>query len=163
MAPPALSVMLSGYRKPRTSMGKTEFANAYHRAPVAPVLAAGSKAKGITKPCRRGMWPVGALAIVVVGTTFAAVSSGCSSGSSGVRQAVPSVAVGQLTQLEQSGAMHDILERHRAMIEKMQEDASPAMLALMNADPMWTMMRSKEWAKMDADHQADVNRMIVKP
>ena len=109
-------------------------------------------------------YPLGALAIVVGGITIAAVSSGGGGGASGGGgQTVHPATVGRLTQLEQSGAMHDILERHREMIAKMQEDASPAMLALMNADPMWTMMRSKEWAKMDADHQADVNRMMVKP
>lgn len=105
---------------------------------------------------------LGALAIVVVGITVAAVSSGGGSSGGSVVQSAPSVGVGRLTQLEQSGAMHDILERHRAMIAKMQDDASPAMLALMNADPMWTMMRSKDWARMDEEHQADVNKMTAK-
>ena len=107
---------------------------------------------------------LGGMTIVVVGITVAALSmGGGGSARGGGGQGAQSVAVGRLTQLEQSGAMHDILERHRAMIEKMQEDASPAMLALMNSDPMWTMMRSKDWARMDEEHQADVNRMIAKP
>ena len=103
---------------------------------------------------------LGGLAIVVAVITVASLSRGSSHGGVPV---VQSVKVGKLTQLEQSGEMHDILERHRAMIEKMQEDASPAMLALMNSDPMWTMMRSKEWARLDQEHQADVNRIIAKP
>lgn len=68
--------------------------------------------------------------------------------------------VGRLTQLEQTGEMHDLLERHRRMLQQMQDNASPAMLELMNNDPMWQMMRSPEWARLDEEHQADIDRML---
>lgn len=61
-----------------------------------------------------------------------------------------------------SGEMGRVLEQHRQMIEKMQQDASPAMLQLMNNDPMWQMMRSPEWAKMDEQHQQDLDRLLGK-
>ena len=68
--------------------------------------------------------------------------------------------VGRLTEMEQSGQMSEIWEQHRQMIERMQEDASPAMLEMMNNDPMWQMMRTPEWAQMDAQHQEDIDRML---
>jgi len=72
----------------------------------------------------------------------------------------PARSYGELTKMEGSGEMHDLLEQHRVMIERMQEDASPAMLELMNKDPMWRMMRSPEWARMDEQHQQDIDRML---
>jgi len=68
--------------------------------------------------------------------------------------------VGRITEMEQSGQMSEIWEQHRQMIERMQEDASPAMLEIMNNDPMWQMMRTPEWARMDAQHQEDIDRML---
>ena len=68
--------------------------------------------------------------------------------------------VSRLTEMEQSGEMSRIWEQHRQMIERMQEDASPAMLEMMNNDPMWQMMRTPEWAEMDAQHQDDIDRML---
>lgn len=72
----------------------------------------------------------------------------------------PTARVGQITEMEQSGEMSQVWEQHRQMIERMQEDASPAMLELMNNDPMWQMMRTPEWARMDEQHQADIDRML---
>ena len=54
----------------------------------------------------------------------------------------PTAPVGRITQMEQSGEMHEVLEKHRVMLQQMQDNASPAMLELMNNDPMWQMMRS---------------------
>lgn len=68
--------------------------------------------------------------------------------------------VSRLTQMEQSGEMSQIWEQHRKMLERMQEDASPAMLEMMNTDPMWQMMRTPEWARMDEQHQQDLDRML---
>ena len=68
--------------------------------------------------------------------------------------------VGRFTEMEQSGQMSKIWDQHRQMIERMQEDASPAMLEMMNNDPMWQMMRTPEWARMDAQHQEDIDRML---
>ena len=74
----------------------------------------------------------------------------------------PADRVGRITQMEQSGEMHRMLEQHRKMLEQMASDASPAMLELMNKDPMWQMMRSAEWAQMDEQHEADIDRMLGK-
>lgn len=68
--------------------------------------------------------------------------------------------VGRMTRMEQSGEMHETLEAHREMMKQMQESASPQMLELMNSDPMWQMMRSDDWARLDEDHQADIDRML---
>lgn len=68
--------------------------------------------------------------------------------------------VGQLTRMEESGEMHDLFERHREMLQQMQDDATPAMRELMNTDPMWQMMRSEDWARLDEEHQADIDRML---
>lgn len=68
--------------------------------------------------------------------------------------------VGRLTRMEQSGEMHDLLERHREMLQQMQDDATPAMLELMNTDPMWQMLRSEDWARLDEQHQADIDQML---
>ncbi|MFP5318191.1 MAG: hypothetical protein ACLGI2_07840 [Acidimicrobiia bacterium] len=70
--------------------------------------------------------------------------------------------VGRLTQMEQSGDMQDTMERHRQMLQQMQDNATPAMLQLMNNDPMWEMMRSADWTQMQEQHQADVDRMLGK-
>ncbi|HVT75868.1 MAG TPA: hypothetical protein VHD87_02475 [Acidimicrobiales bacterium] len=70
--------------------------------------------------------------------------------------------VGRITRMEQTGQMQAILEQHRAMLQQMQADASPAMLDLMNNDPMWKMLRSEEWSQLDAQHQADIDRMLGK-
>ena len=68
--------------------------------------------------------------------------------------------VGQITRMEQSGRMLAILEQHLVMLQQMESDASPAMLELMNNDPMWQMLRSEEWAQLDEQHQADIDRML---
>ncbi|QGG94154.1 hypothetical protein [Actinomarinicola tropica] len=72
----------------------------------------------------------------------------------------PSQPASRITEMEQSGEMSQIWEQHRQMLERMQEDASPAMLAIMNNDPMWQMMRTPEWARMDEQHQEDIDRML---
>jgi len=78
----------------------------------------------------------------------------------GAEDDTPTAPVGRITEMEQTGEMSEVWEQHRQMIERMQEDASPAMLELMNNDPMWQMMRTPEWAQMDAQHQEDIDRML---
>ena len=76
------------------------------------------------------------------------------------RDAPEPVPVGELTQMEQSGDMHDVLERHRQMLQRMRDVATPEMLELMNNDPMWQMLRRQDWARLDEEHQADIDRML---
>lgn len=101
--------------------------------------------------------------LVVVAMIFGAiVTAGVLSATDddeGGRQPAPA---GRITRMEQSGEMHEILEQHRLMLEQMQDSASPAMLQLMSNDPMWQMMRSEDWARMDEQHQADIDRMLGK-
>lgn len=75
---------------------------------------------------------------------------------------VPPAQVGRLTEMESTGEMQSVLEQHRVMLEQMRNDASPAMLQRMNADPMWQMLRSADWAQLDAQHRADIDRMLGK-
>lgn len=88
--------------------------------------------------------------IAVLGLVLAASDSGDD----------PTPKVSRLTEMEQSGEMSEMWEQHRQMLERMQEDASPAMLQIMNNDPMWQMMRTPEWARMDELHQQDIDRML---
>lgn len=70
--------------------------------------------------------------------------------------------VGVLTRMEHSGEMEEILEKHRVMLQQMESNASPQMLELMNNDPMWQMMRSERWARLEEQHKADIDRMLGK-
>lgn len=72
----------------------------------------------------------------------------------------PAVQVGQRTQFERSGELHDMLEEHRVMLEQMQADVSPAMRERMSRDPMWQMLRTGEWARLDEEHQREIDRML---
>lgn len=96
---------------------------------------------------------VAAVFVALVGAVLA---------SNGADKGQPTARVGRITEMEMSGEMGAVLEQHRQMIEQMQQDASPAMLELMNKDPMWKMMRSPGWAQMDEQHQKDLDRLLGK-
>ncbi len=59
-----------------------------------------------------------------------------------------------------SGQMQAMLDQHRHMMEQMRVDASPPMVAKMNADPMWQLMRNDEFTKMMEDQQRQIDRML---
>lgn len=59
-----------------------------------------------------------------------------------------------------SGQMQAMLGQHRQMMEQMRVNASPQMLAQMNADPMWQLMRNDEFTKMMEDQQQEIDRML---
>ena len=101
---------------------------------------------------------------ITIGTTAVALVTVLAIGlaQSDADNRTPTARVGQITEMEQSGEMSRMLEQHRQMIARMQENASPAMLELMRNDPMWQMMRTPEWAQMDEQHQADIDRMLGK-
>ena len=98
------------------------------------------------------------VAIGVAAVVFLAVLGLVLASNKGEGGSAPGVS--RLTEMEQSGEMSEIWEQHRQMLERMQEDASPAMLEIMNNDPMWQMMRTPEWARMDEQHQEDLDRML---
>ena len=97
---------------------------------------------------------IGLVVLVAAIITVAVVA-----GSGGEDDGQP-IQTGRLTQLEHSGELSDMLEQHRQMLEAMQDDVSPAMLQRMNDDPMWQMLRTEEWARLDEEHQADIDRML---
>ena len=57
----------------------------------------------------------------------------------------------RFTHLVQSGAAQDMLDRHQAMLEQMRVALSPQMLQVMDADPMWKLMRNDEYTTMLVD------------
>ena len=59
-----------------------------------------------------------------------------------------------------SGEMRQMLDRHQTMMEQMRVSATPEMLAMMDADPMWQQMRTGEFADLMEQHQEQIDRMI---
>lgn len=59
-----------------------------------------------------------------------------------------------------SGAMQEMLDQHQAMMEQMRVGATPGMLAMMDADPMWKQMRTGEFAELMEQHQEQIDRML---
>ena len=67
---------------------------------------------------------------------------------------------GRMTEMERSGRMHEMLQDHQDMLDRMRSDASPQMLEMMKDDPMTQMMRSGEMIRMQEQHQAELDRML---
>ena len=59
-----------------------------------------------------------------------------------------------------SGDMQQMLDRHQAMMEQMRVGATPEMLAMMDADPMWQEMRTGAFAELMEQHQEELDRML---
>ena len=66
----------------------------------------------------------------------------------------------RLTHLVETGEAQDMLDQHQAMMDQMRVDATPQMLQLMDADPMWKLMRNGEFAQMMSDQQEQIDRML---
>ncbi len=66
----------------------------------------------------------------------------------------------RFTHLAQTGEAQSMLDQHQAMMEQMRVDATPAMLQIMDNDPMWQIMRNGEFAEMMSDQQAQIDRML---
>jgi hypothetical protein len=69
-------------------------------------------------------------------------------------------APGRMMQMERSGQMHEMLQNHQEMLDRMRSDASPQMREMMKNDPMTQMMRSGEMIRMQEQHQAEIDRML---
>jgi hypothetical protein len=113
-----------------------------------------------TKKLRDGKWWwIGLFSIILV---FVGVGIGLSVGNvhtssgstNGVRQS-------QFTQMIQDGQMQQMFDQHERMLERMQVDASPQMLNIMNADPMWKLMRNGMYTKMLEEYQHQLNQMLA--
>ena len=66
----------------------------------------------------------------------------------------------RMMRMEQSGEMHEMMQQHQDMLDRMRSDASPQMQRHMENDPMTKMMRSGEWTRMQEQHQAEIDRML---
>jgi len=66
----------------------------------------------------------------------------------------------RLTHLIRSGEMEAMFDGHKQMLEQMRVDVSPQMLRLMDADPMWKLMRTGMFTKMLEDWQKQVDSML---
>lgn len=66
----------------------------------------------------------------------------------------------RLTHLVETGKAQDMLDQHQAMMEQMRVNATPQMLQLMDADPMWKLMRNGEFADMMQEQQEQIDRML---
>jgi len=99
-----------------------------------------------------GLLSVAVLALgVIIGIGIAGSDSGPST--EGLRR-------DRFTHLVETGRAQDMLDQHQGMMEQMRVDATPQMLRLMDADPMWKLMRNGEFARMMVDQQAQLDRML---
>jgi hypothetical protein len=102
-------------------------------------------------------WWLGLLGVVllalgiIIGVAIAGSDSGPST--EGLRR-------DRLTHLVETGQAQDMLDQHQTMMEQMRVDATPQMLQLMDADPMWKIMRNGEFAQMMVDQQEQIDRML---
>jgi hypothetical protein len=67
---------------------------------------------------------------------------------------------GRMTQMEQSGQMHEMLQQHQDMLGRMRSDASPQMRKEMENDTMTQMMQTGEMIRMQEQHQNEIDRMM---
>jgi hypothetical protein len=81
--------------------------------------------------------------------------------------AAPTVAAGeladdQLAALEADGEVRTMVDLHQAMMDHMRVTATPQMLQLMNADPMWQMMRSGQYISLLEEHEENIDQMLAR-
>ncbi len=95
----------------------------------------------------------GAAGLLVV--VLLAFLAGSDSGNSGGR-----VGNDKLDHMVQSGDMQRMIAQHQAMLEQMRVSATPQMAQLMDADPMWQLMRTGEFTRVLEEHQREIDRML---
>ena len=59
-------------------------------------------------------------------------------------------------------AVHPYRWEHDAMLQQMRVDVTPAMVALMNDDPVWRLMRDPNHIRLAEQEQADIDRMLAR-
>jgi hypothetical protein len=116
-------------------------------------LRPGTRISGIL---RRSKWLI-ALGVLLITLIVISLATSDNSGPSttGLRN-------DKLTQTIENGSMQRMLEQHRSMLEQMRSGLSPQMQQLMDADPMWKLMRTGELTKMTEDQQQQIDRMLVR-
>ena len=73
-----------------------------------------------------------------------------------VPRASPNVATPSVA----AGDAQAMVAQHHVMMDQMRTSATPQMLQLMNADPMWQMMRSGEFIELLEKHEGDIDQML---
>lgn len=81
--------------------------------------------------------------------------------------AAPAVTAGeladdQLAALEAGGEVRTMMDLHQGMMDQMRVSATPQMLQLMNADPMWQMMRSGQYIRLLEEHEENIDQMLAR-
>ena len=105
---------------------------------------------------RRRGWIVGVAAMAAAGLLGVAV------GTSRDHDGAAPVHTGRLVQMEQSGDLHAMLQKHQDMMSRMQASLTPQMQEQMRADPMWQMLSSGELIRLMEEHQGDIDRMLAR-
>lgn len=59
-----------------------------------------------------------------------------------------------------TGRLQGMLEQHQQMMEQMRVSLSPQMQQMMDADPMWQLMRNGDFTQMMEDQQQQIDRML---
>ena len=110
---------------------------------------------------KHGRWKWVIVLLIVVGGVVGVVVAT----SGGGRSSSPASGLcnDRLTQMEERGAMQAMTEQHQRMLEQMRVAVTPQMQLLMDADPMWKLMRTGEWTEMFEDQQTQIDRMLGAP
>jgi len=66
----------------------------------------------------------------------------------------------RFTHLVQTGEAQEMVNRHQRMLEQMRVSLAPEMLQVMDADPMWKLMRNDEYTTMLERQQREIDRML---
>ena len=106
---------------------------------------------------RGARWILGGAALAATGLLGVAVGTSSTDDGGGTP-----LHAGQLTHLEQTGAMRQMLQQHQDMLSQMQATMTPQMLAMMRTDPMSQMLQSGEMIRLQEEHQADIDRMLAR-
>jgi hypothetical protein len=88
------------------------------------------------------------LAVSAGRSTRSVTSSASPAVSAAISHDDPSTADGQMIAL------------HEQMTEQMRVNGTPAMVAMMNADPMWAQMRTVPYLQAQEAHQREINKML---
>ena len=72
------------------------------------------------------------------------------------------LAVDRLAELEASGEVRTMMDLHQGMLDQMRVSASPAMLELMDNDPMWQMLHSGDYVRLLEEHEENIDRMLAR-
>ena len=107
----------------------------------------------------RHTWRWVAIAVVVVAVGLgvnAARSSGTNA--AGNAPAVSTMVSGSHD--DPGSADGQMIAAHQQMTEQMRVNATPAMVAMMNTDPMWQMMRDPVDIAKQNEHQREIKMML---